>query len=36
VGSYRLVEKMSYKNALVYIRFVDTHKGYDAIDVEVV
>jgi len=35
-NKYRLVVKISYKNALVYIRFVGTHKEYDAVDVEVV
>lgn len=35
-NKYRLVVKISYKNALVYIRFIGTHKEYDAIDVEVV
>lgn len=35
-NKYRLVVKINYKNALVYIRFVGTHKEYDAVDVEVV
>jgi len=30
------VVKISYKNAVVLIRFIGTHKEYDAIDVEVV
>jgi len=35
-NKYRLVVKISYKNAVVLIRFIGTHKEYDAIDVEVV
>lgn len=35
-NKYRLVVKISYKNAVVLIRFIGTHKEYDAIAVEVV
>ena len=35
-NKYRLVVKISYKNAVVLIRFIGTHKEYDAVDVEVV
>ena len=33
-NKYRLVVKISYKNAIVLIRFVGRHKKYDATDVE--
>ena len=33
-NKYRLVVKISYKNATALIRFVGTHKQYDATDVE--
>jgi mRNA interferase HigB len=35
-NKYRLVVKISYKNGVVLIRFIGTHKEYDATDVEVV
>lgn len=33
-NKYRLVVKISYKNSVVLIRFIGTHKEYDTINVE--
>src|SRR6266704_1500213 len=35
-NKYRLVVKISYKNSIVLIRFIRTHKEYDATDIEVI
>lgn len=33
-NDYRLVVKINYSYQIIYIRFIGTHKQYDAIDVE--
>jgi mRNA interferase HigB len=35
-GNFRLVVKFAYKLQIGYIRFVETHREYDKIDVEVI
>ena len=33
-NDYRLVAKINYTYRIVYVRFVETHKEYDAADVK--
>jgi len=35
-NDYRLIVAVSYKLGIVYIKFVGTHKQYDAVDAETV
>lgn len=35
-NDYRLVVAISYKLQIVYVKFVGTHKAYDAIDPQTV
>lgn len=35
-NEYRLVAAMKYEFSMIYIRFVGTHKQYDAIDAETI
>ena len=35
-NKYRLVTKISYKHGVIRIRFIGTHKEYDAIDAGVI
>lgn len=35
-NDYRLVVALSYKLQIVYVKFIGTHKQYDAIDAETV
>ena len=35
-GHYRLIASISYKHLLVYVKFLGTHKDYDAVDAQTV
>lgn len=35
-NDYRLVVRINYERAVIYVRFIGTHREYDKIDVETV